>query len=792
MKRVCQFYSKSFKTKLLTAFLLVSIVPLAVVGYLSIRRCGDALTEAAGVQLQNRASDTLDKIDRNLFERYGDVQAFAFNPMARGTADQITQAANFYMTAYGCYDLMVVADPEGKIVAVNTITYDGKPLDTSKLIGRSVRGELWFDDAIGGKIHAGQSYIADLAEDKLVAEVFGNRGLTLSFAAPIVNDDGRAVGVWSNYASWDRTGGEILKSLRSDYEARGKSVEVNVFNRNGLLLEDADPQAILKFNIVDAGVQSAKLAVAGKNGSLTEEHARRKVPQLNGYATSKGFGTYGGHGWGMLVREDLSQVQAAAASLRNFIGMAAAAAGVVVVVIAYWYGGGVSRRLGHVVAAVKNIAAGDFSQKLAVTSTDEFGTLATAVNETADQLGAANVRNADYAGKMAGISKAQAVVEFTMDGTITEANDNFLKTLGYTLDEIKGRHHNVLVPESQRNSAEYRDFWTRLNRGESQLGEFLLIGKGGKEVWVQASCNPIPDQTGKLVKVVEYATDSTDAVRSRIAMANILEQVNGSACTLGSSAEELTAVSTQMAANAEETSAQANVVSAASEQVSKNVQVVSTGVEEMNSAIREIAKNASESARVAQQAVTTAESANATVSKLGDSSMEIGNVIKVITSIAEQTNLLALNATIEAARAGEAGKGFAVVANEVKELAKETARATEDIGRKVEAIQSDTKGAVDSIQQISQVIGQINDISNTIASAVEEQTATATEMSRNVGEAAKGTAEIAQNITAVAQAAQNTTQGATNAQQAASELARMAADLQKLGAGAGSSNALAV
>ena len=194
-----------------------------------------------------------------------------------------------------------------------------------------------------------------------------------------------------------------------------------------------------------------------------------------------------------------------------------------------------------------------------------------------------------------------------------------------------------------------------------------------------------------------------------------------------------------MAANAEETSAQANVVSAASEQVSKNVQTVATGVEEMNSSIREIAKNATESARVAGQAVSAADTANKTISKLGESSSEIGKVIKVITSIAEQTNLLALNATIEAARAGEAGKGFAVVANEVKELAKETAKATEDIGHKIEAIQADTRGAVDSIQQIGKVIAQINDISNTIASAVEEQTATANEMSRNVGEAAKGT-----------------------------------------------------
>ena len=271
----------------------------------------------------------------------------------------------------------------------------------------------------------------------------------------------------------------------------------------------------------------------------------------------------------------------------------------------------------------------------------------------------------------------------------------------------------------------------------------------------------------------------------------VAQQISQSAVTLASSAEELTAVSSQMSVNAEETASQANVVSAAAEQVSVNVQTVSTGVEEMNSAIREIAKNATDSARVAQQAVTAAESANSSISKLDESSIEIGKVIKVITSIAEQTNLLALNATIEAARAGEAGKGFAVVANEVKELAKETAKATEDISHKIEAIQGDTRGAVQAIQEIGQVIAQINDISNTIASAVEEQTATANEMSRNVNEASKGTAEIAQNITSVAQAAQHTLQGANNVQQASGELAQMASSLQRVDGGSHASPAIA-
>jgi methyl-accepting chemotaxis protein len=405
---------------------------------------------------------------------------------------------------------------------------------------------------------------------------------------------------------------------------------------------------------------------------------------------------------------------------------------------------------------------------------------------------AQQLKDLDNTAQIAAISNSQAVIEFGVDGTILIANDNFLRKLGYALEEIKGRHHSMFVDEADRHGAEYTEFWLKLARGEYVAGEFCRLGKGGKRVWIQASYNPILDAKGKPYKVVEYASDITVQVRARHEMSRILNSLNESATTLGSAAEELTAVSTQMASNASETSAQANVVSTASELVSKNVQTVAIGVEEMNSAIREIAKNATESARVAEQAVASAETANATISKLGESSIEIGKVIKVITSIAEQTNLLALNATIEAARAGEAGKGFAVVANEVKELAKETARATEDISRRIEAIQTDTRGAVDSIHEITQVIASINDISNTIASAVEEQTATATEMSRNVGEAAKGTAEIAQNITSVAQAALNTTEGANNSQQAASELARMASDLQRLGTVRSSSQALAV
>ena len=432
---------------------------------------------------------------------------------------------------------------------------------------------------------------------------------------------------------------------------------------------------------------------------------------------------------------------------------------------------------------------------------------------------------ADYTGQIAAIGKSQAVIEFRMDGTIVAANENFLKTLGYSLDEVKGRHHSMFVDDVYARSGEYREFWAKLNRGEYQSAEYKRIGKGGKEVWIQASYNPIFDLNGKPFKVVKYAADVTEQVKAKIDMQNkvdvmlavvnaatqgdltqeitvkgadavgqmgeglavffkalrhSVQQILNNAQSVGASSEELTAISQQMAGNAEETATQAKVVSGASGEVSKNVSIVATGGEEMLASIREIAKSSNESARVAKNAVAVAESANQTISKLGESSVEIGKVIKVITSIAQQTNLLALNATIEAARAGEAGKGFAVVANEVKELAKETAKATEEIGRKIEAIQFDTKSAVQAISEIGSIINQINDISNAIASAVEEQTATTNEMGRNISDAARGANEIANNISGVAEAAQNTTSGANDTQTAAKALSEMASQLQSL------------
>jgi methyl-accepting chemotaxis protein len=310
----------------------------------------------------------------------------------------------------------------------------------------------------------------------------------------------------------------------------------------------------------------------------------------------------------------------------------------------------------------------------------------------------------------------------------------------------------------------------RAKETTEQIGSIISAAAGG-DFTAQV---PMAGKEGFFKDISEQVNRLIDT--SRQAFIAIMRN----ATAVASSSEELSAVSMQMSSNAEETSAQAKVVSNSAVQVSANTQTVAAGVEEMSASIREISINTVEASTVAHKAVELAQKTNATMAKLSTSSLEIGNVLKVISSIAEQTNLLALNATIEAARAGELGKGFAVVANEVKELARQTAKATEEIGGNITAIQSDTQGALVSIEEISTIINKINDISGLIASAVEEQAATTGEMGRSVSEAATSSADIASNINSVASTAQSTSEGAANSQQAASQLAQIAGELQSL------------
>jgi methyl-accepting chemotaxis protein len=501
------------------------------------------------------------------------------------------------------------------------------------------------------------------------------------------------------------------------------------------------------------------------------------------------------------------------------------------------------------------------------------------------------LRDANYRGQMAAVSRIQGVMELSNDGVIISVNSNFARALGYREQELLGKGHGIMLAPGETRTPEYSQLWRELQAGRVDAGRMLRLGKGGREVWLQASYNPVLDPSGRVMKVVVLATDITEDVEAEVANqryasmtenaslgvmfadtegvirymnpackrviqrleryirkspeqiigANInlfhrdpagvrakladvsggpgtgrvkmgdetvmLEysaltdaqgrrmgsmatwrliserevfrvSVNKNADKVTSSSEQLSGVAREMLNNADYTTSQADVVAAASSSVSGAVASVAASAEEMSATVREIARSANEAAKVATSAVRAADETNRTVAHLGESSSEIGKVIKTITSIAQQTNLLALNATIEAARAGEAGKGFAVVANEVKELAKQTAQATEDISRKIEAIQTNTRGAVAAIKEIGAIIGQINDFQTTIASAVEEQAATTKEIARNAADAAESSTMILNNIGSVTSASRSTATGAANTLRAAEELARLASELR--------------
>lgn len=399
--------------------------------------------------------------------------------------------------------------------------------------------------------------------------------------------------------------------------------------------------------------------------------------------------------------------------------------------------GGLIRNIAEIGSA---IAQGDLTKKISIKTEGELEISKNTVNQMVDRLNIFAKEVTRVARELGTEGKlgSQAVVE-SANGTWKELIDNMNRMSDNLTDQV---------------------------RSIAQIMLAVAQGDLSKQI------------TAQNVGEFKQLTDNVNQMIANLTAS--IKQMADTATAVASASEEFTAVSKEMTENADQTAQQATSASASAEQVSTNAMSVATAVEQMNASIKEIARNAAEGARVANIAVKTADSTNQTITQLGRSSVEIGKVIKTITAIAQQTNLLALNATIEAARAGEAGRGFAVVASEVKELAKQTAKATEDISQRIEAIQTDTNGAVSAISEITDIINQINDIQNTIASAVEEQTATTNEISRNVAEAAKGSSDIAKNIGIVAVNAQSTTAGASNTNQAASELSRMAVDLQQV------------
>jgi methyl-accepting chemotaxis protein len=361
----------------------------------------------------------------------------------------------------------------------------------------------------------------------------------------------------------------------------------------------------------------------------------------------------------------------------------------------------------------------------------------------------------DLQGQVAAINKSQAVIEFNMDGSIITANPNFLNAMGYRLDEVQGKHHSMFVEPAYRTSSDYRAFWEKLNRGEFDAAQYKRIGKGGREIWIEASYNPILDTKGRPYKVVKFATDITKQVELLASLKLMIDK----------NFSEIDSAMTRL-------NEQSNGAMAATTETSANVQTVASASEEMAASVREISESMTRARGATDTAFDNTTQADQATQRLAAATQAMSSIVEMIQSIASQINMLALNATIESARAGEAGRGFAVVANEVKNLAGQAAAATKNITQEIVNIQTISGDVVGALGTIKKSIESVREYVTTTASAVEEQSAVTTEMANNMQHASQSVAEISSSMAEISAAVQQASGAVTTTKEAAEVLSR--------------------
>ena len=653
-----------------------------------------------------------------------------------------------YLEKFGYYDIFLVDAKTGYImysvfkeVDYTTSLYSGPYANTG--IGRAFKAAINADNKNFSYIDDFEPYEPsyNAAASFISSPIYSNGEKigVLIFQAPV--DQINAVMTSNN--SWKKAGlgdsGEVYM-VGSDFKMR---------NNSRFLIED--PAGFYK-GISEMGVSQEKIEmIKALNTTIGLLEVRTKaseralqgavdfdiIPDYRGVPVLSAFAPVDlmGLKWGIMAEIDEAEAFAVQDSLTTMSIIISVILIGVLLAFAFYISGLFANPILALVNRAKDIVKGNLDlEPMRINTTDELNLLGNNFNTMLEKL-------QDFISSSEKIVGGQVVthVKFEQEG-------DFLRSLEGMLDQslqIKERVDEILVVVGAASQGDLTQEITI--SGDDSMGR---MGEGLRK----------------------FIADLRESIGS----------INNNAKELATASQQLTTTSHQMASNAEETSAQADSVSTASEQVSKNVDTVAVSAEEMNSSIKEIARNATDAASVVARAVKITKETDTMIQALGESSTEIGDVVKVITSIAEQTNLLALNATIEAARAGEAGKGFAVVANEVKELANQTAEATENISKKIKDIQTKTHSSVDAIGEITRIIHQIDEITGTIASSVEEQTATTTEIGHNVAQAAKGSGDIATNISGVAKAAQSTAEGATETQKASGELSRMSVDLEKI------------
>ncbi len=627
----------TLNTKLMASFLVLGIVPALVLGWYSLRTSAEQLHQAASFRLEDAAITDGDMIDRNLFERYGDVQAFAANPLAQGTSIDRQEIVDFLTINYGIYDLMLLVDMNGKVLTVNDVDGSGAPIDGSRLIGHDVSNEEWFRVVSSGQTPAGGTYYTDAHRSSLVSALYGREILTLPFTAPIVDDSGRIVAIWHNEASFERVVSDIMDQRVEAFAQQGLvSIETQVLRQDGVLLHDADPDTVLSFNLVDAGLEAAAGATGqrGSSGVTTEVHKRAGTVLINGYAVTDGALGFEGYQWGILVRQDEKEAAAPVAVLRKSLFVIAAIIVLVTSAAGFWLARGLSRPLKRSVAKLEEVSKGDLSVEFEVNSQDEVGQMATALNSALASIGGTMAQVDHSASDLT--NSAGNLTSISQDMS-TAANDTSDQATGVAAaaEQIAASSNTVARAMDQMSASvrEISDSTSDAARMTAKAVEVSGLTKVRMEK-LDASATDI----GNVVNVITSIAEQTDllALNATIEAARVGEAGKGFAVV----ANEVKALASQTSSATEEIQAKIEAIQSDAVGAVEAIAEISDLIDQVNETSTTIA------GAVEEQSATTAE-VSSSIQAVTDGTTSISANITAVADAAGTT-------TAGAAKAQEA------------------------------------------------------------------------------------------------------------------------------------------